>query len=874
MTEDFSTPDTFGVRIGGLPVSVLEDMCSPELWHRVEAVRTAGARLARTAAGLSDRLHEEIGRAGPARAVLVGLRRAVHNGRPLTDRLWNPEVRAVLPDPLVAEVEEWRLLRAGLPVARAGLDELIDHQVRSQGALLRKAAADPGFQYGLALSSPVLLAEVRKWLARPNEPAPGRSLALRLVTYLARVTRKTSPFSTFTVSGLGTWDRVPARRAGPAVVTVAEANVWVVQQIVRALEGHPEFRDRRRLRLNPGAALVGDRWEFLGPQDDEEPLRSLRATAAVDVCVAAVREGRPTRGEAVSTIAERTGNGPVKAAAYLERLVELGLVEVERPFPDQCPDHVAALRGLLAGAHSPDLVAVDRELEALAEVVAGYPGLTDPADRPRAVETVDGCLRRIRDLLGPDRLMLPAKNSVIENALLAHPFPGPDRATWQPVLRDLDALRRCWAVLDPALPGRIALADLFAERIAAGGAVPFLAFHRMVQDWLRSDPELSALLSVGVHGYRAMHRHRLPRIRELAAVRDALCEEVGSARPDGDGVVRIAADRLLAVAGGGPGWMRAPDSVAFYGQPLDGPDGPGFVVNAVNSGHGRGRDRIRRLLTQAGAGALRDTVVESAAPPPGVVHADTRRHFGSNVGLRASAVALEIDCPEGASDSAADRRIRLGDLLVRHDPGRGLLVLHARGRSEEIRPVHPGLVAELWLPPALRLLMQSLGATSNLLIPGRRMFGDPSLDEVGRAGEVLAQPRVVVGSATVSRRQWVLPPGSVPTRAKGEGDRGLLLRLADWLAAHGIPRRCFVRALDPRSVVSGEVWRVKSRKPVYVDFANLLLVGVLERLLAAGPEQVVFLQEALPDAGLLPDHDGAGPRVTEYIVEINEGRTS
>ncbi|MER5360753.1 lantibiotic dehydratase [Streptomyces sp. NPDC002785] len=869
MTEDFSTPDTFGVRIGGLPVSTLEDMRSPELWRRVEAMRAAGQWLARTAARLSDQLHEEVGRAGPAKPVLVALRRAVHNGRPLTDRLWNGEVRALLPEPLVAEVEEWRRLRAGLPAARDGLDELIDHQARSQGALLRKAAADPGFQYGLALSSPVLLAEVRKWLAHPDERPPGRSLALRLVIYLARVTMKTSPFSTFTVSGLGSWDRVPVERSRPAVVTVAEANVWVVQQIVRALEGHPELLGRRRLRLNPSATLVGDRWEFLGPQDAEEPLRSLPATAAVRMCVTVVREGRPTREETARIIAGRTGNSPAKAATYLERLVELGLVEVERPFADQCPDHVAALRGLLAGASSPELVAIDRELAALSGLVAGYPGLTDPADRTGAVEAVNGCLRRIRDLLGPDRLMLPTKNSVIENALLAEPFPGPDRAAWRPVLRDLDALRRCWAVLDPALPGRIALADLFAERIGPGSAVPFLAFHRMVQGWLRSDPELSALLSVGVHGYRAMHRHRLPRIRELAAVRDALCEVVGSAPPDGNGIVRIAADQLLAVAADRPVWMGAPDSVAFYGQPLDGPDGPAFVVNAVNSGHGRGRDRIRRLLTQAGADALRDTVVDTAPPLPGVLRADTRRHFGSNVGLRASALPLEIDCPEGASDSPADRRIRLGDLLVRHDPELGLLVLHARGRTDEIRPVHPGLVAELWLPPALRLLMQSLGATSNLLIPGRRMFGDPSLDEVG---EVLAQPRVVVGSTTVSRRQWVLPPGSVPTRAKGESDQRLLLRLADWLAGHGMPQRCFVRALDPRSVVSGEVWRVKSRKPVYVDFANLLLIGVLERLLAAGPEQVVFLQEALPDAGRLPDH-GGGPRVTEYLVEINEGRT-
>ena len=267
---------------------------------------------------------------------------------------------------------------------------------------------------------------------------------------------------------------------------------------------------------------------------------------------------------------------------------------------------------------------------------------------------------------------------------------------------------------------------------------------------------------------------------------------------------------------------------------------------------------------------MRDTAVDTAPPPPGLIHADTCRHFGSNVGLRASAVADEIEYPGGLSLRPPSTASASATCSFGHDPGPGLLTLHARGRAGEVRPVHPNLIAALWLPPALRLLMQTFGATSNLLIPGRRMFGDPSLAE---AREVLAEPRVVVGRTTVSRRQWVFPPGAVPRREKGESDRSLLLRLVGWLEEHGMPQRCFVRALDPQSVVSGEVWRVKSRKPLYVDFANLLLVGVFERLLAAGAGQVVFLQEALPGPSEMPDHDGSGPRVTEFLVEINEGRT-
>ncbi|MEW1751661.1 lantibiotic dehydratase [Streptomyces angustmyceticus] len=871
MTEDFTTPDAFGVRIGGLPAPTLDDMRSPEVWRQAEAVRDMEHQLDRRASLLSDILYEQIGRGGCAKPLLVAVRRAVHNRRSLTERQWNDGVRALLPQTVVDEVEAWARLRFGLQEAVTRLDELIGHHLRTQHVLLRKAASEPGFQHGLVLSSPVLLAEVRKWLARPDERAPERSLALRLAKYLARVSMKTSPFSTFTASGLGTWSRGPEAEAsaGPGVRTVAELNVWVLQQVVRELGSRPELSGRRRLRLNPSAVLTDGRWEFLGA-GAEEPLRSLPATAAVRECVEVVRTGRPPCEEAARIVADRTGSDPATAAAYLARLEELGLLEAERPLADQSLDHVADVRSWLSGATSPELVGVERELAGIAGILTGYPRLTDPMQRVRATGAVEEALQRIKGLLGPDRISLPAKNSVIENALVAAPCPGPDRRAWGPVLRDLDALRQCYAVLDPGLPGRVALADLFAERVGPGEAVPFLTFHRLVQTWLREDPALPALLSVAVHGYRTMHQHRLPRLGELAALRDALCEVVRAVPADAQGVVHIAPERLLSVVERRPAWMRPPDSVAYYGQPLGTGSAPAFVVNAVNSGHGRGRDRIRRLLTQAGCDAVRDTAVDTAPPPPGLVHADTCRHFGSNVGLRASAVAEEIEYPGALSVRLPEHRIRLGDLLVRHDPGPGLLTLRARGREGEVRPVHPNLIAELWLPPALRLLMQTFGATSNLLIPGRRMFGDPSLAEVH---EVLAEPRVVVGRTTVSRRQWVLPPDAVPRRAKGESDRSLLLRLVGWLAEHGMPQRCFVRALDPQSVVSGEVWRVKSRKPLYVDFANLLLVGVFERLLAAGADQVVFLQEALPGPSEMPDHDGSGPRVTEFLVEINEGRT-
>ncbi|MBZ4323635.1 lantibiotic dehydratase, partial [Streptomyces huiliensis] len=793
---------------------------------------------------------------------LVALRRAVHNRKPLTDRCWNDAVRALLPPAVTEGVHAWLRLREEHERDRTRLAEQVEHHARTRHVPLRKAVCDPAFRYGLVLSSPDLHADVRRWLARPEETAPDRRLALRLTKYLSRIALKTTPFSTFTVSGLGSWRDGPAEDAAPpAVRTVAEVNIWVLQQFVRELSRHPALAPGIRLRLSPAALRTGDRWEFLGPGPDE-PLRGLAASPPVAACVAAVAGGR-TRAEAARRVAELTGGTPEAATAYLDKLVELGLLEAERPFPDQDPDPLGALRAWVAGA-GPALAALDAELAALAGHLAAYPGLTDPEDRLARVRDVEATLRRVAALTGPDGVALPGKNSIVENALLVPASAGLDRRAWAPVLRDLDVVRRLHGVLDPAQPGRIALADLVAERFGPGASMPFLAFHRTVQGWVREDPGLLDVLSVTTHGYRTLTGHRLPRLRELARLRAELCAEALEGRPDADGVLRLDPDALAARAADWPAWLRPPDSVTYYGQPLGDPADPGFVVNAVNSGHGRGRDRIRRLLAQAGTAADADT----APPPDGVLVADTCRHYGSNVGLRCTAVADEIDVPGGWSRRPAEHRIPLSDLEVRHDPAAGLLVLRSRARGAEVRPVHPNLIAEMWLPPAVRLLMQVFGATSNLLIPGRRIFGDTSPSLVR---ELRAEPRVVVGRTVVSRRQWVFPAGAVPVRRPGEGDAPYLTRLAGWLRAHGMPRRCFVRALDPGAVADGSVWRVKDRKPLAVDFANLLLVGLFERMLAE-PDHVLFLQEALPDASGLPDHGDGAPRVTEYLIEINGGR--
>jgi hypothetical protein len=106
----------------------------------------------------------------------------------------------------------------------------------------------------------------------------------------------------------------------------------------------------------------------------------------------------------------------------------------------------------------------------------------------------------------------------------------------------------------------------------------------------------------------------------------------------------------------------------------------------------------------------------------------------------------------------------------------------------------------------------------------------------------------------------------VPRRDKGEADAGYGVRLTGWLRANGIPLRCFVQMRNDEGSQAGNLFARgfdKSRKPVYVDFANWYLVAVFERMLARA-DGVVMFAEALPAPADADSH------VTEYLVELSE----
>ncbi|MGW2239742.1 lantibiotic dehydratase [Streptomyces sp. NPDC001759] len=643
---------------------------------------------------------------------------------------------------------------------------------------------------------------------------PGRQELIRLAVYVTRAAVKTSPFSTFTASGLGRF--VPD---GPALRwTTTEPPRSVVELDLSSLAPLAATLTEARVRINPSARLVADTVQFLGPPPAEElltlpltpPLRHCLRAAAAQPALADLTAGIPAP--------------PEKAAGYLRSLVASGLLLL-RPDPD-FDEHGLDPLGQLADRR-PELDAVRKALHEY----AGADGAERIALGPELRERLSGfgVGGRLRDVV--------TEQSVVPGIVVEAGLPS-----WRDTLDDLAVACRLLAVFDCTLPFRLAVAAFIRERFGTRTPVPFDRFYA---ELVRDGHEAMRLHPAAV-AFDMTGPTRTPAASPVAEVRElvGLIADMRSALPD-----RGRIERVLAAA---PSWVRPAGSVAVYAQH----DGEQLIVNAVNSGFGRGRAHVRRLLRQVTDEPLPVDTVYPGAPtsartPGAATYADFPQALGTSLNQRELTLPDRLDYPPAA-------RLAVGV------DGDGLPALFDNGSV--VRPVHCGLSFERQLPPVMALLIEAFGENPILLRPDQPLQHDAG---AGRgAGRVLHAPRLTIGRVVLRRATWVAQAGTLPYRPAGQSDADFLLAVTAWLAEHGIPPRFFVSVLRPRAIAAGALAGDRTRKPMYVDIGSPPLVRAFERLAGDPSSAAVFYEVAPEPENAIADHRGV-PRVTEYVIELD-----
>ncbi|RVX44994.1 lantibiotic biosynthesis dehydratase-like protein [Nonomuraea polychroma] len=838
------------IRLAGMPSVVLRELRFHEVGRAVED-RLALRRWVEAEGGaLSDELYKVIASMAeePAKPLLVGLRRAFYQVRKPTAREWNPATRELLGRDLADRVHRWL---AACDQWRGGghkLEELIRSETAVRESRLRELASAPAFRRALLQASSALSADLEKWLADPSRDT--RRLAPALAKYLSRATAKTSPFSTFMVAGLGTWtdDGAAVRQCAGGLRSargVLELGHGARSDLHAALVASERVRRGMIVRVNPSVVAAGDRLRFLG-HPPQEPMITTDGTPAIRACLKLIHdEGVITFGDLAGKLAA-TGNAqPAQVNAFLEHLVEIGLLQIV-PQPDgqiTTPGEVGHwLRSL-----GEEFAEESSLLQAVSEAVRSAVPIEDVERHQGRLSTARRALASLSVHLGQPIAL--NGSLTFDVAVTARPLAECSRRAWRPVLADLQVIRRWLALFSAGQDLKIALDTWWGQRPGAHRRIPFLDFYHEVMKEVAGGSLAGKEIGRLWHSARSRRASAFGRIHELHALRDAAAGVLWR-DADPDGVVSIDARELTDAVAGFPPWLDDLHSVAVYGQPLMDEAGPVFVVNNVFTGYGKGHSRLDHLVGDR---------TEPWAQPSGdyPVFAALGGSLGTSLNVREPCAPYEIAYPWHGDVRPGVRRIDLRDLWVERDHARELLRLRSGSLDRQIWPLHLGMSAPWTLPRAAQLLVRAFGEEPPLPIMSIAPRGHWTA-----LPEVSVIPRARVGRVVVRRASRKMAPANVPARRAGERMAEYIVRLAAWRKGSGIPERCFVKGLARKRSFA----RSSEHKPLYMDFANPFLLQAFTEFLRQPHDAVVF-EEALPDPMSAHENYG-GAHVMEMVIDV------
>jgi hypothetical protein len=870
------------VRVAGLPLTSLDRLRFDESFGLVTDIIRLRDRLGAEGSALSDALYPVIGELTDTagKPGLVGLRRALHRVRSPGSREWNETTRAALPAHLVSSVTTWiGDLERHERMRGALADVLTAETVKKQG-ILRDEGGHPGFRRALSQASSALFAELGKWLA-DEDHKPRQQALVRLAKYMARAAMKTSPYSTFTVTGAGTWteDGPAAAFSRAQVAGVLELDGFLLQRISRLLCDDPRLSPFLPVRANPGITVAGDRISFTG-SPPREPIVTIPASPAVQACLRILADGVSVP---FAELRDQLAGDSDKTAVdrFIGALLDAGMLERQLPFHDQSMDPLGELAEWVTAHGGEDFADVVSQLGRVREQLRM---VVPVEDVDRQVTRQGEFERAVIDLASKVGLPLESGagqgNYIFrENAVFTSPMVRCALPRWRPALDDLDLFRRWLAPFDLALPLRVALGVFVGERFGQNARVPLLAVHRAIQEVVAAgvspgqsdaEQEIARFLDTSPLGQMAGHFDSpMARLRHLEQIRADARSALLDAEHAG-GEIQVRPEDLDRLTADWPQWITPPRSLACYVQTFQDHGETHLVLNAAHTGHGRGRSRSLNLMLEANATVPLIDVQHTAPDTP--ADAELGGLAISALNRRTASLPYEIDYPLATSSRAPDERIPLGELVVVHDSGPQLARLFSPRLGREVRSLHVGMMSDFLLPPVARLLVQAFGATHYVhpSIPLLSTHADSKVSD-----QMVHHPRVVVGRVVVQRARWLVPIAEVPVRDKGESADAHLLKVHSWLHERSIPTQCFVRVWAGDLTGAGEDtegWEKwvfdKSRKPVYVDFANWLLLMAFDRMVR-DPAPVVVFEEALPGRADALSPDAGDPRVTEFVVEIS-----
>ncbi|HEU5375038.1 MAG TPA: lantibiotic dehydratase [Ktedonobacteraceae bacterium] len=887
------------VRIAGLPLDTFQKLRFDRSTQLIEKLHDLAGWLTSQALPLSEALHPCIGALAEEekhlRSRLISLRRAIFQGKPPKPQDCSVEVLAALPISVREAVCLW--------LQQVNCQQEYLHQAEQTFALelaekremLLLLSQQEAFLQGLLLASKDLYLDLLRFLEAVPKRSLDRRLEQGLISYLARMAAKTSPYSTFTASALGVWDNdspdALSYQAPWSRQSVIELSDMLVHQIATELATWPEVRPYLTLHINPTLEQNARSLDILSQRNHGrevvtrlvtspslQTILHLLRTAPDRTYGAVLRRLAPSEGE------HRSG----RVAQFLDQLIEKGLLQLAYDIPDQSPDYLGELvQKLKAISSSEERVrAIVTRLTTIHASLAQYALLGQAHTRFEMLAQIRQSLEEVYTQIGLSQkpgYQLPAKNIFFENAFIPDLHMHCSRTQWQAVLTDLDLYQHLAGLYDPLLPGQRALQAFFLERYGNAARVKLLDFYEAFCQARHQKHDAPG----HIDGATLHHIFQMPFaptaftldvVSELHTLRQTVTRWLHDQPLDAHHIRQLDPAQLARIIAEFPAYIRKPRSLAYYCQVLLHENQPSLVINSLQSGFGRSSGRLQFVAKQAHALSDNDAANSRHAslwadPLPVSIQGG----FGANINLRVDALPYEIAYPGYVSARPLEEQLPFSDLLVVHEPQSQRLLLFSERLQRPLLPVHLGLMADFWMPPMYRFLLQAFSEApinpvwNSFLLKGAEIAEqqDPEIKHV---------PRLCLGHLCLSRAHWLLPPRTVPQQDQGESSFHYWLKLQHWREELGLPQQCYIRVNPGPFTREGTETQVppfettsKGRKPVYIDFCNYFSARLFEKL-ATQNNAGLFIEEALPGNEELVFTAGQQAYTSEFIIELTGGR--
>lgn len=895
----------FIVRLAALPTDATTTLCMVTLDTAIAAIQRLDAEVASLRTEVSDRLAHVIGTIDErqTRNQLIALRRDLFNERISRVREIAGGLRgAAEPVERFIRTIECRNIKISelRSVACDAFMKARDH--------FKEAVAQPEFLKGLLLASPTLYHSVVRYSTIDTNHATSRAEQVErgVLRYFTRASMKATPFGRFCAVVPGYIGGDAGARQPIAIVgdpTARRGYVRLNKSLYAPLWHHLKRRPavRRRLitELNPTVQTYEGGLSFLAGAGKNESFQRMPLNAALQYVVDTARSRRLEFGALVMALAHdpAVDASDTQAAAYLDALIDRGLLRLRSVVPELEPEWDRPLREFLSGTADQQAcraAALLTQLRGIATVFANAAVEERAAYSAEAAELVRCCFNDMGIPVEMDRGAPLFEDMTANAAIQLAPTTGLKEALGD-LAEYIDLTTRIAHRRFDQATMRVFFDRAFGDR----RSVPVLEFY---ETYYRSHYRefRDRIVEGSIGGRERFNPFGISVLDELSvafARLTKLVQDRWAAAPDAEEIILWRSD-LEAVIG--PISHGADDchSAAVFVQ-VARPSGARTQTKLVMSsgqwtmGYGKFYSRFMHLFPEEFRdGVVSDNVALSDECDLAEIACDA--HYNAN--LHPSLLDHAIIYPTGDADGRGS--IACGELDVfRHPLDPYALCLVSRATGRRVIPIDLGILNPMARPPLFQLLSKFTPAPGfQFPIPDSvdqsRPQSNPGLaslnpnsprhatgagyDQSATTG-VTFRPRVTYqGTVVLARRCWTVPSARLPQRLPSDSEGDYFVRVNRWRVAAGLPAEVYVRvpSLPPAAAQRGEphLPRTDAHKPQYIDFTNPFIVRLLSRIGGTRSSFTAVFEECLPSRSELPFHAGSA-YAYEIVMQLDKRET-